>query len=108
MGGSKEGDDLFGVDDSDEPAVVIDDREGAEIVFVEELGHFAAVGVDVATDDVALRQGGYWRGGVCQQKLHDRNKRGDSSLFVEQVDVGDGFDVSLEVPERVDGLIDNP
>ena len=32
---------------------------------------------------------------------------GDSLLFVEQVDVGDGFDVAFEVAQRVDGLIDD-
>jgi hypothetical protein len=56
MAGPQEGDDLFGVYDTDEPPFVIDDGERAEIVFVEELGYLAAVGVDVATDEVALRQ----------------------------------------------------
>ncbi len=35
MIGSQKGDDLFGVNDSDEFFVAIDDGQGAEIVFVE-------------------------------------------------------------------------
>src|SRR5277367_5404169 len=43
--GPQKGDDLLGVDDSDELSVMVDYWQGAEIVFVEELGNFAAVGV---------------------------------------------------------------
>ncbi len=64
--GPQKGDDLFGVNDSDELFVVIDDGEGAEVVFVEELGYFAAVGVDAAGDEVALRQAGQRRHGLLR------------------------------------------
>src|ERR1700738_4950881 len=107
MGGSQEGDDLFGVNDSDEFFVAIDDGEGAEIVFVEELGYFAAVGVDAAGNEVTLRQAGQRHLGLGKQDSDDGDETGDSLLFVEEVDVGDGFDVAFEVAQRVDGLIDD-
>ena len=67
MIGPQEGDDLFGVNDSDELFVVVDDGEGAQIVFVEELGYFAAVGVDAAGNEMALRQAGQLHMGFCEQ-----------------------------------------
>ena len=54
MVGAEECDDLFGVDDSEEVFFPIDYGEGAQVVLVEELGYLAAVGVDVATDEVAV------------------------------------------------------
>src|SRR5258706_9800423 len=81
----QQGDDLFGVNDSDELLVMIDYGEGAEIVFVEELGYFAAVGVDGAGNEVALRQAGQWHLGFCEQDSHDGDEPGDSLLFVEEV-----------------------
>jgi hypothetical protein len=83
MGGTKQGNDLLRVDDPDELFVVIDDREGAKVVFVEELGHFAAVGVDVASDDVTLGQSGEGRLGLRENELDEGNESGDSLLFVE-------------------------
>ena len=55
MAGPQQGNDLFGVDNPDEAPVMIDDGQRAEVVFVEELGHFATVGVDITAYDVALR-----------------------------------------------------
>ena len=107
MVGPQKGDDLFSVNDSDELFVVIYDGEGAEIVFVEELGYFAAVGVDAAGDEVALRQAGQLHMGFCEEDSDDGDETGDSLLFVEKVDVGDGFDVAFELAQRVDGLIDD-
>ena len=52
----QQGDDLFGVNNPHKSPFVIDDRERAEIVFVEELGNFATVGINVAAYDVSLRQ----------------------------------------------------
>ena len=96
MAGPKKGDDLFSVNDPDEPSVVIDDGEGAEIVFVEELCHFAAVSIDVATDDVTLRQGGKGCLWLRKQELYEGDERGNPFLFVEKINVGDGLDVSFE------------
>ena len=45
---------MLGVDDAYELFVFVEYGEGAEVVFVEELGVLAAVGVDVAADEVAV------------------------------------------------------
>ncbi len=45
--------------------------------------------------------------GFCEQDSDDGDESGDSLLFVEEVDIGDGFDVAFEVAQCVDGLIDD-
>ncbi len=102
--GAQKRDDLFGVDDADQTLIVVDDRERAEVVLIEEFGNLASVSIDVAGDDVAVRKIGEWRPELCKQELHERDEGGDSLLVVEQIDVGDGVDVALEVAQGGDGL----
>jgi hypothetical protein len=64
---------LFGVDDSGKMFFVVDDRERPQIVLVEELGHFSSICIDVAGDQVALRQVRQRFTGRGEEKLHQRN-----------------------------------
>jgi len=51
-----EGDHLFRMDDANETLFMIEHRERAQVVFVEEFSHFFAIGIDVASDEVTVRQ----------------------------------------------------
>jgi hypothetical protein len=107
MGGPEKSDDLLGVNNSDEPTLVVDDGQRTEVVFVEELGDLAAVSVDIAGNDVTLREGGQRSFGLGEQELDQRDKASDPLLPVEQVDIGDDLNVAFKVAQCVDGLIDD-
>jgi hypothetical protein len=53
---AQKSDHLFGVDNANETFVMIDYGERAKVVFIEEFGHFFAVGVDTTTNEVAMRE----------------------------------------------------
>jgi len=54
--GAEEGNDLFGVNDAYEMLFLVNDRERAQVVFIEELGYLATVGVCIAAYEMAVRK----------------------------------------------------
>ena len=94
---AQKGDHLFCMDDADETLFVIKHRKRTQVVFVEEFSHFFAVGIDVTSNEVTVRQIGQWGLSGGEQELYERDKSDDPFLFIEQIDVGDGLDVAFEL-----------
>src|ERR1700722_11006868 len=97
---------LFGMDDANKTLLMIENRERAQVVFVEEFSHFFAIGIDVTTDQVAVRKIDKRCLRRGEQELHERDKGDDPLLFIEQVNVGDGLDVAFELTQGLDTLTD--
>jgi hypothetical protein len=51
---AQKGDHLLCMDDANETLVMIKHRKRAQVVFVEEFSHFFPIGINVATDKVAM------------------------------------------------------
>lgn len=87
---------MFRMDDADEVVILIDDGQRAEIVLVEEFGHFAGVRVRTTGDQVAVGDFCQRHGGSSEKDADYGDDQRGAAILVDEIDVGDEIKVTLK------------
>ena len=93
-------------DDADDPVIVIDDRDGDEVVLADDPGDFLLVLVDADVDDVGLHDVPHQRRELGQDQMPQRDEAQQLAVFIRDVDVVDRFLLGGLLPEAVDRFFD--